>query len=90
MLTGKLGSQLYGSMFDVIDANGDGLIDLDEWRVLYECRGIPVEYAKASFVAMDADHDGLISRKEFVDYQFEFTFTSEDKLKSSILYGPLD
>ena len=90
MLTGKLGRQLYGSMFDAIDANSDGSIDLDKWRVLCECRGIPVEHAKASFVAMDADHDDLITRKEFLDYQFEFIFTSEDELKSSILYGPLD
>ena len=90
MLTGKLDSPLYGSMFDAIDANGDGSIDLDEWRVLCDCRGIPVEHAKASFVAMDANNDGLISRKEFLDYQFEYTFTTEDKLNSSILYGPFD
>ena len=50
---------------------------------------IPVEHAKASFEAMDANHYGKISMQEFIDYHTEFFFSSEDKLNSSVLYGPV-
>ena len=90
ILAGKLEIQLYSSMFDSIDANDDDFIDFAEWRIHCECLGIPVEHAKASFDAIDTNHDGLLSRKKFSDYHFEFFFTAEDKLRSSILYGPLD
>ena len=82
--------KLFGKMFDTVDANGDGSIDLSEWRVHYECCGIPVEHAKASFDAMDTNHDGVVSREEFLAYYLEFFFSTEDTLNSSILYGPLD
>ena len=44
----------------------------------------------ASFRAMDRNHDTLLSREEFKAYHVEYFFTSEDKLNSSILYGPLN
>ena len=90
MLAGKLDDTFFGSMFDTLDANGDGFINAAEWRAHYDCHGLPVEYAKASFDALDTNHDGLLSRKEFLDYHFEYLFSSEDKLGSSILFGPLD
>ena len=80
----------YGKMFDTVDTDGDGSINLAEWRMHYECYGIPVEHADASFRAMDRNHDTLLSREEFKAYHVEYFFTSEDKLNSSILYGPLD
>ena len=46
-------------------------------------------HARASFDAMDTNGDGKISKEEFVAYHVEFYYTAEDKLKSSILYGPL-
>ena len=49
-----------------IDANGDGSIDLAEWRGFYECHGLHAEHAKALFDAPDGyqpRHDGLIARK---------------------------
>ena len=90
MLAGKLDDPFFGSMFDTLDANGDGFINAAEWRAHYDCHGLPVKYAKASFDALDTNHDGLLSRKEFLDYHFEYLFSSEDKLGSSILFGPLD
>ena len=86
----KLEVKYLGSIFDTIDSNSDGWIDLAEWSAHYECHGIPVKHAKASFDAIDTNHDNLLSRKEFLDYHVEFFCSSEDKLRSSILYGPLD
>ena len=86
LLADEMDNQLFGSVFDTIDTNGDGFIDLAEWRVHYECHGTPVKYAKASFNAIDTNHDGLLSREEFLSYHHEYFFTSE----SSLLCGPLD
>ncbi|CAB3982222.1 sarcoplasmic calcium-binding [Paramuricea clavata] len=47
------------------------------------------EHAEPSFKAMDTDGDGVISHDEFVAYHYEYFHTSEDKLHSSHLYGPL-
>ena len=78
------------SMFDSLDMNGDGKIDIDEWRAHYKSVGIPVEHARASFDAMDTNHDGSISKEEFYAYHHEFFTSTEDTLHSSILCGPLD
>ena len=86
---GKL-DMLHKSMFDALDAKSDDKIDIDEWRMYYRIVGIPAEYAQASFEAMDTNHDGFVSRDEFSAYHDEFFFSTEDKLNSSILFGPLD
>ena len=84
-ITDQVDTQLFGAMFDTVDANGDGSIDLAEWRAHYECYRIPVEHAEASFDAIDTNHDGLLSREEFVAYHIQYFCTSE----SSLLFGPL-
>ena len=59
---------LCNSVFNNLDANGDEYINIDEWHLNYYSLGIPEEHAQASFDAMDANGDGLISRKEFAAY----------------------
>ena len=68
----------------------DGVISFEEWKTHYQIMGIDLAYARASFDAMDTDKNGVISKEEFVSFHFEFYCTSEDKLGSSILHGPLD
>ena len=38
---------------------------------------------------MDKDGGGKITKEEFLDYNSEFFHTTENKLNSAILYGPL-
>ena len=78
-----------GSLFAALDLNGDGIISFAEWKSHYVALGIPAEHAQASFAAMDSDSDGTVSKQEFIDYHFEFLCTTENKLNSGILYGPL-
>ncbi len=80
----------FKSMFVVIDIDGNGEISFQEWVEFYKAMGIDTQYARASFDAMDANKDGIISKKEFAAYINEYFFSSENKLNSSILYGPLD
>ena len=85
---GDFATDVHDNMFRIIDTNRDGSISLKEWEIHCMALSIPVEHAKPSFKAMDTDGDGVISRDEFMAYWYEFSHTSEDKLHSSILYGP--
>ena len=76
--------------FDIIDADGNGEISLKEWTDHYKVMGLDTNHAKPSFDAIDTNGDGTISKEEFFTYLKEFFFSAENKLKSSILYGPLD
>lgn len=68
--------QYYNLTFDVIDANGDGQISLDEYSVYQNSFGIHNrDYIEHIFHKTDLDGDGCISRAEFglevMDYCFE-------------------
>ena len=80
---------LMEQMFPILDCNGDCVISMEEWRVHNCAMGISPEHAEASFHAMDADEDGKISQEEFVNYHYEYFYSTENKLNSAILYGPL-
>lgn len=81
--------ELINAKFDSYDLNCDGEIDFNEWRFHYESIGVPLQYAQASFDAVDRDHNGVISREEFLAYHKEYFLSSENKLNSAILFGPL-
>ena len=80
--------EVFALMFEQVDMDGNGWISFDEWENHYKAFVLHLDAAKASFEAMDANKDGKISKEEFVKYHTEYFFTAEDKLKSSILYGP--
>ena len=75
-------------MFSNLDMNGDGVITFNEWSAHYHCMGIDTAHARASFDAMDANSDGKVTQEEFVNYHYEYYYTTENKLNSKILYGP--
>ena len=81
--------KLHLSMFDSTDLNGDGYLTFDEWTAHGECWGIEKGTLRASFDACDVNGDGKVSKEEFTSYVYEFTATDENKLNSSILFGPL-
>ena len=81
--------EFFKEMFIVLDTDDNGVITFDEWKNHYMALGIPVEHAKDSFDAIDVDKDGKITKDEFVNYHAEFFFSTENKLNSAILYGPL-
>ena len=83
------GAAVFHVIFSIIDTSGDGVISYKEWETHYKALNIDKAHARASFDAMDTNGNGKISKEEFVAYHVEFYYTAEDKLKSSILYGPL-
>ena len=83
------GLDLFLNMFSNLDLNGDGVITFNEWRAHYQCMGIDTAHARASFNAMDKSGEGKITKQQFVNYQYEYWFTAENKFNSEFLYGPL-
>ena len=81
---------LFQDMFNGLDINGNGVLSMKEWELHYKCMGIDPKYAKASFEAMDTNGDGAVSLEEFTAYHVEYFCTTENKLNSAILHGPLD
>jgi len=86
----QLHDRIFRTMFCGLDINGDGVVSIDEWELHYKCMGIDPKHAKASFEAMDTNGDGVVSCEEFLAYHVEYFSTTENKLNSAILYGPLD
>ena len=83
------GLDVFLNMFSNLDMNGDGVITFNEWRAHYQCMGIDTAHARASFNAMDKSGEGKITKQQFVNYQYEYWFTAENKFNSEFLYGPL-
>ena len=81
--------RLFATHFEVMDRDGDGVISLKEWLDHHKAVGIDVKHARPSFDAMDKNGEGVISKEEYIAYAKEFLFTAEDKLNSSIMFGPL-
>ena len=81
---------IFRTMFNGLDINGNGVVSMKEWELHYKCMGLDPKYAKASFEAMDTNGDGVVSLEEFTAYHVEFFSSTENKLNSAILYGPLD
>ena len=68
----------FAELFRPLDTDDTGMISYDEWVKHFKAIGVDPKYARASFDAMDADGDGKVSKKEFVDYHYEFFYTNED------------
>ncbi|GGM80763.1 hypothetical protein GCM10010106_29310 [Thermopolyspora flexuosa] len=60
----------YAATFDLVDADGDGLISAQEFARLMEVLGQPItlEAAQAAIATIDADGDGRINLDEFSAY----------------------
>jgi calmodulin len=60
----------YEATFNVVDADGDGLIDADELQGVMRVLGEEIDAARAAEVvkAIDADGDGRLSLEEFATF----------------------
>ena len=83
------GVAVFRELFRSVDIDEDGEISYEEWVHHYKALNIDVAHARASFDVMDTNSDGKISMEEFIAYHTEYYHTAEDKLNSSILFGPM-
>jgi Ca2+-binding EF-hand superfamily protein len=75
--------------FSAVDANGDGMIQADEFELFFSIIGLDPKMAPETFKAIDTNHDGSLSLDEFVTAGVDF-FTSEDQNSpNKLFWGPL-
>lgn len=69
-------------VFEQVDIDGNGTIDGDELKQLFDllqCRATPSEFSEV-FVELDTNGDGVISRKEFTEWYCK----SEERIMSQV------
>lgn len=82
--------QLADFIFQVLDADGDGRISLDEVEQFYRAYSIDEELAPTAFEKLDVDADGFLSEDEIRDAVAQFYFSSDPDARGNWLLGPLD
>ena len=67
--------------FDCLDKDKNGFISLKEYEVFYSGLGKAVDPSevKTAFDSLDKNKNGKIERQEFVDFAYEFFYTTENK-----------
>jgi len=86
----KTSLQFHGLFFDLIDINGDGVIQKEEFELWFKVFGIEdKQVAHQSFSALDTNGDGQLSYDEFTHAGYQYFFSGDESLPSKLLYGPL-
>ncbi|GHE49936.1 hypothetical protein GCM10018785_19450 [Streptomyces longispororuber] len=72
-----------GSLFDIADLDGDGLLDRDGFVRLRTAAGNAGAAAGAAFDALDADGDGLIDRDAYLTGIRDFVTTGTSPMAAA-------
>ncbi|CAH1798884.1 unnamed protein product, partial [Owenia fusiformis] len=73
--------------FRALDLNGDGVIDLKEYKVFWDAYDLDLNYMKRQFDYIDEDKDGKITSQEFVEAVLDYFYNTEEN--DNIFWGPL-
>ena len=63
------------TIFDIVDANKNGVISRDEYAQFYRAVNASQEMIDRAFDAADTNGDGIIDRSEIQESYFKFFFT---------------
>jgi len=80
----------FNLLFDVVDTNKDGMIELEEFTNYFNIVGVSEVFAKTAFEGLDTNHDGVLSREEFVTAGLDFFLLEEPSLPCDLFYGYLE
>ncbi|CAH1787976.1 unnamed protein product [Owenia fusiformis] len=73
--------------FNVLDLDGDGVINQHEFKVFWDIYDLDPNYMKYQFDYIDEDKDGIISCQEFVDAGFDYFYNTEEN--GNKFWGPI-
>ncbi|XP_014285761.1 sarcoplasmic calcium-binding protein [Halyomorpha halys] len=76
-------------LFKAVDKDKSGYITAEEFKLFFNCLGLPKEVALVSFTAVDEDLDGRVTLKEFVKTGRDFFLTEDQRKPSKLFWGPL-
>ena len=83
---------VHNAIFDVADANQDGSISLQEYKVYFYILGhdISDEEITRSFNAIDSNSDERISREEFLEAAYDFFLGVNQSEIANVFLGHLE
>lgn len=76
-------------IFRAIDKDQSGAISLDEYKLFFQCLGLPEKDAILAFRTIDSNGDGKVTMKEFVKHGRDFFVTEDENRISKYFWGPL-
>ncbi|XP_014247157.1 sarcoplasmic calcium-binding protein [Cimex lectularius] len=76
-------------LFKAVDKDKSGYITAEEFKLFFNCLGLPRDVAIVSFTAVDQNLDGRVSLKEFVKTGRDFFLTEDQRSPSKLFWGPL-
>jgi len=77
-------------LFQAIDADGDGFIQVEEFRNFFHLLCEDDSLADRSFQMIDLNKDGVLSAEEFKEVWIEFLIGVDQTSPYQFLYGSLD
>jgi Ca2+-binding EF-hand superfamily protein len=77
------------AVMDVIDANGDGLLSLDELTRWFNAYGVCADDAERIFRQLDLDGDGVLDRQEIQHAIADFYRGDDPDSAANLLFGPI-
>lgn len=81
---------IVGAIFDAFDTDGTKGLSPDEYKAFLTSHGISTRGADDTFKILDQNHNGVLSRDEFLDLAVQFNFSDEPSAVGNQLFGPLD
>ncbi|MEG4576767.1 EF-hand domain-containing protein [Microcoleus sp. N3A4] len=75
------------ALFDVIDADGNGEIELKEYAIYLQAVGKSEEDAKIAFSKIDTNGDGKLSRDEFAIALYEYHASNDPQDPANWVFG---
>ncbi len=79
-----------GFLFDLFDENHDGYISVDEYADLFVTYGIDIKYSAKSFVNLDINQDGKLSKNELIHAAETFMTSDDPSQKGNWIFGNWD
>jgi Ca2+-binding EF-hand superfamily protein len=80
---------LVDMVFDIADADNNGVIDLAEFTTWMHAYGVGARDTIEAFDLLDGDNDGVLSRAEMMQAAEEFYSAEDPVVAGNWLFGPL-
>lgn len=81
---------LFGTIFDTIDLDGDKKITLDDYKSYFRAWGVDESLADDAFASLDLNGDGVLTRMSFVQFGANFFVSDDENEFGNMLFGVLE